>query len=118
MVNKDIKKKLKQRLIEIPRNHSAFREICRLANDIGAETKYVEFYLKELCELGLLKRKIQYICPTCNEITTMDDELLAEFLNEDGYLECDNCLDLINPKKDRTGYIYYDVLDYDKLANW
>ncbi|APU87254.1 hypothetical protein [Clostridium botulinum] len=48
----------------------------------------------------------------------MDNELLQEFIIEDGCFECDNCFDLINPNKDKTGYVFYDIKDKQALINW
>lgn len=112
-----IKGKLKERLLEIPINHKAFREKCRLASDLNVEVKYIEFYLHELCEKNILLKKIEYICPNCGETTVMDDNLLNEILEEE-HFECDNCFDFVNPKKNTTGYVYYDIKDKEKLINW
>ncbi|WP_125154392.1 hypothetical protein [Clostridium rectalis] len=112
-----IKNKLKERLLEIPINHSAFREKHRLVNDLEIDFKKVEFYLTELVELGILIKKTQYICPNCGDTTTMDNKLLNEVV-EDGYFECDNCMDFINPNKNITGYVYYDIKDKALLETW
>lgn len=50
----NIKSKLKKRLLEIPDRYKAFREKHKLADDLKVETKYVEFYLNELSEKGIL----------------------------------------------------------------
>lgn len=47
----------------------------------------------------------------------MDDELLQEIL-EDGYFACDNCMNFINPIKNRTGYVFYDIKNEQALINW
>lgn len=112
-----IKIKLKERLLEIPINHRAFREKHRLADDLKIDLQKVEFYLNELVELNVLIRKIQYVCPTCGDTTIMNNELLKEIL-EDGYFSCDNCSDFINPNKNITGYVYYDIKDKALLVNW
>lgn len=56
-----IKQKLKERLLEIPINHRAFREKHRLVADLQVDFKKVEFYLNELVQLGILIEKKQYI---------------------------------------------------------
>lgn len=113
-----IKSKLKERLLEIPIRNKAYREGHRLSDDIDEEFKKVNFYLNELCELGLLKRKIVYICPNCNETTILDNELLIEVLDNEKTFLCDNCENEIDPNKNVTKSIYYDVLDYELLRKW
>lgn len=113
----NIKGKLKERLLDIPINYRAYRECHRLADDINEDLNKVKFYLNELVELDILIKKTQYICHNCNDIVTMSDYLLDEIV-EDGYFQCDNCYDSINPEKDTTGYIYYDIKDKSSLKNW
>ncbi|OSA73631.1 hypothetical protein B2H86_14895 [Clostridium botulinum] len=112
-----VKNKLKQRLLEIPINWRAYRENYRLAEDIDADLRKVEFYLNELVQLNILIKKNQYLCPNCGDITIMTDELLNDVI-EDGYFECDNCMDFINPNKNITGYVYYDIKDKALLEAW
>lgn len=113
----NIKTKLKARLLEIPINNSAFREKHRLASDLDIDLKYIEFYLNELVAKNILKEKFQYRCPNCREVTIMDDTLLNEIL-ADGLFECDNCMEFINPKNNKTGYVFYDIKDKQALINW
>lgn len=116
-----IKKKLKDRLIEIPIRDKAYREVSDLAEKINCTTKDIEPLLEELVEKDILIKKTQYICPTCHETTIMDEEYLKEILeysDEDGKFACDNCDDYIDPKTDTTGFIFYDVKDYDLLKKW
>lgn len=112
-----IKTKLKKRLLEIPINDCAIREKHRLASDLDIDLKYIEFYLNELVLKNILKQKFEYRCPNCGEVTTMDDELLSEVL-EDGFFGCDNCFEFINPNKSKTGYIFYDIRDKQALIAW
>lgn len=112
-----IKTKLKERLLEIPINHKSFREKHRIANDLNIDLKYIELYLNELCEDNILIKKIQYSCPKCGDTTIMDNELLNEII-KDGYFECDNCMEFINPNKNITGYVYYDIKDKRLLESW
>lgn len=116
----DIKLKLKERLLEIPLNHRAFREKYRLADDLKVEIETIEPLLNELVTKNILKEKIQYICPNCGDTTTMDNELLKEVVDEEEgeCFECDNCMNFINPLKNRTGYVFYDILDKEQLNNW
>jgi len=108
--------KLKERLLEIPINSRAYREKHRLANELSIEIEDIEVLLNELVEKNILKEKIQYICPNCGDTTTMDNEILDE--DEGESFPCDNCMDFINPKKNRTGYVYYDIKDKQALINW
>ncbi|APR02631.1 hypothetical protein CLQ_14363 (plasmid) [Clostridium botulinum Af84] len=114
----DIKTRLKERLLEIPVNSTAYREKYRLADDLNIKVEEIKILLDELVERNILKEKFQYICPTCRDTTIMDNELLQEFIIEDGCFECDNCFDLINPNKDKTGYVFYDIKDKQALINW
>lgn len=114
----NVKAKLKARLLEIPINNRAFREKHRLARDIDCDYKIVEFYLNELSENNILTKKPQYSCPNCGDTTTMPDELLNEIKNEEGCFECDNCMDFINPTKNVTSYVFYDIKDKEALIKW
>ncbi len=116
----DNKEKLKEKLLEIPMNYRAFREKYRLASDLNIALEDIEPLLNELVEKKILKKKVQYICPNCRDTTTMDDELLKEILNEDegDCFPCDNCTEYIDPTKDTTGYIFYDIEDEQALIEW
>lgn len=114
----NIKEKLKRRLLEIPINSRAYREVHRLADDISEDVEKIEFYLNELVNLDILTKKTQYICPNCNETTTMDDDFLSEIVDENGHFECDNCMDFVDSKKNITGYFYYDIKDKKLLEKW
>lgn len=114
----NIKLKLKKRLLEIPDRYRTFREKHKLANDLKVETKYVEFYLNELCEKGILIEKIEYICPNCTKTTILNNDLLEELLDGEVTFECENCCDEINPNKNKTGFVYYDVINKEGLINW
>lgn len=115
-----IKEKLKERLLEIPPRSKAYREKRRLADDLGVEPKDIENLLNELCEKEILEEKIEYICKRCHETTILSKKLLEELTeeSEDNCFECDNCESFVNPETDKTGYIYYDVLDEKLLTNW
>lgn len=112
-----IKAQLKERLLEIPINYRALREKHRLASDLDLDFKKIEFYLNKLVNLGVLVEKKQYICPNCGDTTNMDRETLNEVI-EEGFFSCDNCYDFINPEKDITGYVYYDIKNRELLKNW
>ena len=112
------KNKLKKRLLEIPMNSRAYREANRLSDDINEDLKKIEFYLNELVQLEILIKKTQYICHNCSDTIIMSDETLTEFIDEDGYFECDNCMSFINPKEDKTGFFYYDIKDKRLLEIW
>lgn len=116
----DIKIKLKERLLEIPINDTAFREKHRLANHLKVKLEDVEPLLNELVEKNILKEKIEYKCPTCRDRTVMDQELLEECIikDEDNCFECDNCINLISPIKNKTGYVFYNIKDKQALINW
>ena len=114
----NIKNKLKQRLLEIPVNWSFYREAHKLANHINEDLKKVEFYLNELVQLDILTKKTQYICPNYSDTTTIDDELLKELIDEDGYFECTNCMEFINSKENITGSFYYNIKNKSLLENW
>lgn len=116
----DIKTKLKERILEIPINDKAFREKHRFANDLDIKLKDIETLLNELVEKEILKEKIQYVCPNCGDTTIMDDELLKEILDEEEgtCFLCDNCMDFVNPSKNRTGYVFYDIKDKQALKEF
>ena len=114
----NIKNKLKQRLLEIPINSRAYRELHALVNDINGDLKKVEFYLTELVELDILEKKIQYVCPNCSDTTIMNNKLLNELIDEDGYFQCDDCMEFINSKTNITGYVYYDIKNISLLEDW
>lgn len=114
----DLKTKLKERLLEIPPRSKAYREKFRLADDLEVEPKDIKPLLKELCEKEILEEKIEYICKRCYYTTILNKELLEEISTENGSFECDNCEGFINSKTDKTGYIFYDVIDDEKLGNW
>ena len=113
----DIKIKLKERLLEIPINHSACREKHRLAKDINVELKDIEPLLDEMVEKKILKEKFKYRCPSCNDPTIMDDELLKEIMNDDDgeCFPCDKCIDFIYPAKNKTEDVFYDIKDRQAL---
>lgn len=113
-----IKSKLKERLLEIPIRNRAFREHHRLSNDIDEDNKKVKLYLTELCEIGILEEKTEYVCSTCRDTVILTKDLLIDFSDENGLLMCDNCENEIDPKIDTTGFIYYDVLDIEELKKW
>ncbi|EQC1535620.1 hypothetical protein [Clostridium botulinum] len=114
----NIKLKLKEKLLEIPINSRAYREKYRLADDLNIKVEEIKILLDELVEKNILKEKFQYICPTCRDTTIMDNELLQEFIIEDGCFECDNCCDLINPNKNKTGCVFYDIKNKELLNKW
>lgn len=115
-----IKENLKRRLLEIPVNSGAYREKNILADFLKANPKHIEILLNELCLQDILKEKIQYICRKCNSTTIMDEELVKEIIleDEDGCFECDECMELINPDVDRTGYVFYDIKNKELLIRW
>lgn len=112
------KSKLKERLLEIPIRYRAFREYHTLANYINETDDKVKPYLDELCELGILEEKIEYVCPRCHETFILTKELLIDFSDDNGILICDSCEEEINSNSDTTGFIYYDVLDMELLKKW
>ena len=118
----NIKEKLKERLLEIPLNYTDDREKHSLAEDINTSIEQIEPYLKELCKNGILTEMIEYICPVCHGREILDDDLLNEYLKqngEDGYFQCEYCLSCtINPKVNITGYIYYDIENRERLKEW
>lgn len=113
-----IKSKLKKRLLEIPINQKGLREKHSLANNINEDLKKVEFYLNELVNLNILKEKKEYICPYCGSRDVMDDEILNELIDEDGYFECEECIGFIEANKNTTNYVYYDIKNKSLLEQW
>ena len=85
---------------------------------INGDLKKVEFYLTELVELDILEKKIQYVCPNCSDTTIMNNKLLNELIDEDGYFQCDDCMEFINSKTNITGYVYYDIKNISLLEDW
>lgn len=114
----DIGERLKKRLIEIPINYTAFRELYRLAKDLNVEAKAIYPLLNELCEKNILIKKIEYTCRTCRTTTVLNNEELKEIIEEDNCFECEECGNIINPNRDTTGYIFYDIEDRQALAQW
>lgn len=116
-----LKEDLKLRLIAIPINNKALREIHSLAEDLDVDYKKLKFYLDELCNEGILKEKRKYVCPNCGSTEVLTEELLAELLEEseeEGFINCEECYDSYDYEKHKTGYIYYDIEDYSALTNW
>lgn len=113
-----VKSKLKKRLLEIPINYKALREKHLLANDINEDIKKVEFYLNELVNLDILKEKKEYICPNCGDRYVMDTNTLNEIIDEDGYFECEECMDFIEANKYKTNHIFYDIKNISLLEQW
>ena len=115
-----IKEKLRERLLDIPPRSNAYREKFSLADYLEVDPKEIEPLLNELCEKGILEEKIQYICKRCHETTILDKKLLEELIeeSEDNCFVCDECENFINPETDKTGYIFYDVLDEQLLKQW
>ncbi|QUH22209.1 hypothetical protein [Alkaliphilus sp. B6464] len=114
----DIKTKLKERLLEIPVSYNAFREKYRLASDLNVKPEEIEQLLNELCKRDILKEKIEYICPTCRESTVLYSQLIEMMTIEDNCFECEECGDLVNSIKDKTGYVFYSVNNRQDLINW
>lgn len=48
----------------------------------------------------------------------MNNELLEDIITEDGCYECDDCSALVNPNKNTTGYVFYDIKNREALLNW
>lgn len=113
-----LKDELKQRLLEIPINSRAFRELYRLSNDLKVEAEALKPLLEELCNKNILIPKIEYICSTCRNTTIMTKEELEEIMDGETYFDCDECFSEVNPNEDKTGYIYYDVKDKTSLSKW
>ncbi|RHW66316.1 hypothetical protein DZC34_03325 [Clostridium botulinum] len=114
----DIKTRLRERLLEIPVNSTAYREKYRLADDLNIKVEEIEPFLNELCEKNILLEKIQYYCPNCRSTTIMDNEILKEFIDEEDYCECDDCDNFISTNKNKTGCVFYDIKDKQSLIDW
>lgn len=112
-----LKNKLKERLLDIPIKSRAYREKNKLADDLDEDVNNIEFYLNELCSLGIMTEEKQYICNNCGDTTILTNDDLSNLL-EDGYFMCDNCCEPINPLTDVTGFIYYDIDDVSALEEW
>lgn len=116
----NIKKKLKERLLEIPFGSRAYREKIILAKDLSIGIKDIEILLNELCDRDILEEQVQYICKKCHDVTIIDKNLLKDLVdeNEDNCFECDNCGEFINPNTDITGYLFYDIKNEQALIEF
>ena len=116
----NIKKKLKERLLEIPFGSRAYREKIILAKDLSIGIKDIEILLNELCDRDILEEQVQYICKKCHDVTIIDKHLLKDLVdeNEDNCFECDNCGEFINPNTDITGYLFYDIKNEQALIEF
>lgn len=112
-----VKEKLKERLLEIPIRSRAYREKNRLASDLNEDANKIEFYLNELCNLGIIIEKKEYICTCCSDTTVLNNKDLNNILEEDSFMY-DNCCEYINPITDVTGFVYYDIEDSNALKGW
>ena len=117
----NLKEKLKIKLIEIPANYKALREIHRLAKDLDVDWKKLKFYLDELSNKNILEEKIEYICPNCGSTEILNKELLLELIeesDEEDCIDCEECCNTYDYKNNKTGNIFYDVKDYSALKAW
>lgn len=116
----NLKDKLKNRLIELPYNYKSSRELHSLAKYLNINTQNIEPLLKQLVNKDILTEKIQYQCPYCKEVTSLDKNLLNELLeeNEGETFRCDSCTGYINPETNKTGFVYYDIKDMKGLKEW
>lgn len=113
----DIKNRLKKRLLEIPINHNALREKHRLANDLNMSYEDISPLLEELCGSEGLKEKNEYICPVCRDTCVLDNKLLMDIIVEENCFECEECGNLVDVLKNKTGYVFYDILNREDLIN-
>ena len=89
-----------------------------MSDELNIGAIYLKEILDKLVADNILNEKIQYKCDECSSTEILDEDNLEELLRESdtkGKFECFECFNLINPATDKTGYIYYDVINYDWL---
>jgi len=114
----ELKLRLQKRLLDLPINARARRELYSLADDLDVEYKEIEPLLEELCNNKILIKKTEYICNTCKNTIILTDSMLKELMKDADYLECEECSCSINQKLNKSGFIYYDIVDMESLISW
>lgn len=116
-----IRNKLKKRLLEIPINDKALRRLAMLSKYLNVSKEELKMILDELCGLRILEERVFYACPECEDIVVLNlDNLENEsFITSSGLIECPSCMEIYPPlSKYKTGKIYYNILDKERLKNW
>lgn len=131
-LNKDIKTRLKERLLEISYRQKALREKYEreigdflfnkheLSRFLNIDIKELEALLNELVQKNILIEVFQYQCKECNETNWFDNETFVEESSYDGNngIKCDNCDLGYIYDNDKTGFVYYNIVDENLLSNW
>ena len=114
----DIKKKLAKRLLEDTSCKSFFLQNYRLAAYLDLNTSDIELYLNELVNKNILAEKIQYECHICGERIVLNSLKLESSIKQKKQLICPRCYEYLDDILNRTGSIYYEVLDKYSLNKW
>lgn len=115
--NSQLQKEVIKKILDIPNWRRIDRELYNLSIELNVEKLILKEILDKLVQDKLIEELIQYYCPVCSDTFIMSNDDLEEFADadEDGLFECESCMRDIDLEEHKTGFIYYDILDEEKL---
>lgn len=117
----EIKDIVKNYLITSPKNMCAERELYKMSEKLNIDVSDLEKILDDMFLKNLIDKKIEYKCESCHETEILNEDLLNKLMDdygEYGYFQCGVCFNAVNIDTNKTGYVYFDVINYNKLKEY